>query len=281
MHDVRFYPSLSKNMYHLCKSVGFYTQCSPFYQPSSSKHDQQESGIATSMAGVSYNCTSSRGAILTLVDKSATSYDLGSISEKKFLEYILHNMEDVIAKSNCASINDLVAITGCTMTGDWNAAVITSTSSGGHIDAVGGAPAIAMLNSGVSIQKTHEQSIQMNGGHHHNPHVDRMDCCPRPKNQCIFIRSYRFKRRLWRYKPVKQMKAEASPKDGKRRDDDFRGHGSSLLSSATLYDDGTAISEDDDGTSIHAERFPPYPRVLSPSAIAAHLADQFSDWHCF
>jgi hypothetical protein len=245
----------------------FLTKHSSF-QSIDSENDQiiPAAVIPTAGAGVAYNCSSSRGAILTLVDQRATTYDLGPIPEKNFLLYILHNMEDVIVKSNCASINDLVAITGCTMTGDWEAAVITSTSQGGQLDASGGATAIVKLKAEVKIQKTHEQNVQMSGGHHHNPHVDRIDCCDRPKNQCIFIRSYRFKRRLWRYRPVKQMKGAASPKDG---DDYGPGHGHN--NSLSIASPGAMCgNESDEGPGIQAERFPPTPQVPSPSTIAQH-----------
>lgn len=212
---------------------------------------------AVAGAGVSYSCSQSKGAILTLEDKEAVSYDLSPRNEREFLDYILSNIDLVVASSEVNDINGLIAVTGCTLTGDWEAGVVHQSARGSGVDASGGPSSILVLRAEVHVQHSSEQAHQSSEGHKHVAGRPGLGpCCERPKNQCIFIRSFKFKKR-WLRKPKHiPLKAAAEPKDSEKDDDDWC-EGPSLRVPATAQ----GYESDESGSLISSVKFPPEQNV--------------------
>jgi hypothetical protein len=133
-----------------------------------------------------YKLTSSRGAILVLADKYATSFEVGKWSEEKFIQYILLNLETIAERCKC-DVHELVAVTGCILTGDWDAAIVIQ----GYNHA-GTVPTIHGL--------THDVSLEIATGQNLYKQASDRDREWESKNQCIFIRSHQFKKHA-RFKP--------------------------------------------------------------------------------
>jgi hypothetical protein len=133
-----------------------------------------------------YELTSSRGAILVLADKYATSFEVGKWAEELFLQYILLNLETIAGRCRC-DVHELVAVTGCILTGDWDAATVIQ----GYNHA-GTMSTIHALTHDVSLEITLSQNLYRQASDRERERGS--------KNQCIFIRSYQFQKHA-RFKP--------------------------------------------------------------------------------
>jgi hypothetical protein len=227
-----------------------------------------EGVIATAgpSASIKYTCTSTHGAMLTLADKFAMSYDLGKKTEKQFVQYVLHNLETIAPQCGC-ELQDLVAVTGCTLTGDWEAVVLSSSSKGAGFDVLGGAPTLLPLSAGVSLQVSSQQSHQTSRGHYHNPERIGPNCCGLPKNQCIFIRSYKFKKRLFKPKAIQMRAAAGYHEYKKNRDGSWGSDGRPKVPSTSLR------YGFDETTFIQAEKIPPPQKVKELFVSLCHLVE--------
>ncbi len=171
----------------------------------------------SSHLGPIYASTSHHGALLILKDGFAISKDLTRYAEDIFVSTTLESLNAILEACQIKRVNDLVLVTGTTTTGDWDAAVwdtspaistrgtragvpSTSTSSPQQ-------PKVCLMNlekTGTTIQFTENQIVHETSGHHHShshsppPHDGSLiqPCCPfEKKNQCVFVRTVRFRRR--------------------------------------------------------------------------------------
>ena len=172
------------------------------------------SNVAPALANVdaSYHCRRSTGALLSLEDDTALSTDLdNSSSLRQFQSHARQNYDAILDDirrdfGESFPLEELVFVTGTTTTGDWEASTISSHGSGGDIRLSAGDTAVAQLTGGVWVAwSSQHQTRFKSSGHHHVEPTLQTPCCTPPKNQCIFIRKFRLKRRHKISKRINQL----------------------------------------------------------------------------
>jgi hypothetical protein len=165
------------------------------------------------MAGISvvYRCSEAGGGILAMKDGFATTYMLAPASYKEVQDDLVNNFDRHLELSSSID-SSVTVVTGCTMTGDYHAALITACERSMSFSSEVGLEPFVMSKLGVSLLHARSQKVLQNSGHRHRDNT--IDCdalnCESNKNQCVFLNLLQARRR--RFRGLK-LQASAEPRD--------------------------------------------------------------------
>jgi hypothetical protein len=172
-------------------------------------------------AGVSvvYKCNEAGGGLLAMKDGFATKYTLVPRLLQELSDDLVKNFDAHLASTGSTN-RTITVVTGCTLTGDYHAALVTSCEKSISFSAEAGLEPFIMGKLGVSLLHSKLQRVLQSSGHRHR---DRnTDCralnCENNKNQCIFLNLIiARKRKVFGIK----LKAAAEPRNSRHdRDSD-------------------------------------------------------------
>jgi hypothetical protein len=144
-------------------------------------------------------------------DGFATKYKLAPKSLKYVREDLVKNFDGHLELSGSTD-NTVTIVTGCTMTGDYHAALITATERSISLSAEAGFEPFVMGKLGISLIHSRRQRVLQSSGHRHRDPT--IDCssrgCETNKNQCLFLSLIQARRR--KFRGIK-LRAAARPHD--------------------------------------------------------------------
>ena len=158
--------------------------------------------------------------MLVLRDGYAMETDLDYLYEKAFKKDVGKSFKNISVL--CArDIEDIIFVTGTTITGDWDAVFVEAANVGDRLIADVGVNSFLLAKTSTIVRKYPNQRILKSSGHYHD--IDWKDSvqnpikplgimtgpdgtdgssCSHPKNQCVFIRYFTLKRRRFRRLPA-------------------------------------------------------------------------------
>ena len=133
--------------------------------------------------------------MLNLKNQHAWSFELQRTSEGCFKRYAKKNVGNIAEKYDL-DVDAIVFVTGTTMTGDWNAMYSERKDKDVRVGLTAGIQEVAVFKTGLSYQTSNGRISHDNSGHHHSSrhNASASECCSNPENQCIFMKSFSFKR---------------------------------------------------------------------------------------
>jgi hypothetical protein len=159
-----------------------------------------------------YNCSDAGGGLLIMHDSRAITFKLAQPDINALLKDITQKFDQHIAKCRLEPDDYVTVVTGCTLTGDYHAALIKPRDD--NVAFTFGRETETVLSGPREIHLFHcaSQGVIETNGHRHE--TVPTDCealqCSDNKNQCIFLNIMPVKRKRWR---GFKIRAAAEPED--------------------------------------------------------------------
>jgi hypothetical protein len=193
-------------------------------------------------AHAAYRCSDVGGGLLIMQDPCAFTFKLGKPDLNSVLVDIKQNFDQHIANCRLEPDDCLTVVTGCTLTGDYHAALIKPQDHNAGLSASGETKILLFGARNLSLFHHESQLVFQTHGHRHV--AISTDCgalgCSDNKNQCIFLNILRIKRKK-RSQGFK-VRAAAEPEDLDEHDLDDFNH--SCPSTSGMVIDNTDIEGD-------------------------------------
>jgi hypothetical protein len=144
-------------------------------------------------------------------DGFATTYKLAPGSLRDVRDDLVENFDEHLELSGSID-NTVTIVTGCTMTGDYHAVLITASERSLSLSAEAGLEPFAVGELGISLLRSRTQRVLQSSGHRHQDPTTNCSerGCDTNKNQCVFLNLIKARKRKFR---GIRLKAAAKPPD--------------------------------------------------------------------